>query len=135
MQGKLTMDGCYSSSNHGAGYGLHNGGNLEVRNCRSYMDSVGVGGARGILHAESVVVKNARDNGFEISSDCHAVLRDCTSHDAGHIDKGSGLAVSDEGTLVEAHGCKFVHAGAVSSLVCRLIFSLLLLKQLLPNEY
>lgn len=118
MQGKLTMMGCYASNNHGAGYGLHNGGTLEVKNSRSYMDSVGVGGARGKLYAEGVVVKNARDNGFEISSECHAVLRSCTSHDAGTLEKGSGLAVSDEGTVVEAHDCEFVAAGAVHCFFC-----------------
>lgn len=111
VQGKLVMVGCYASNNHGAGYGLHNGGNLEVRNSRSYMDSVGVGGARGILHAEGVVVRHARDNGFEISSECQAVLRGCTSHDAGTMEKGSGLAASDEGTDVQAHDCEFVSAG------------------------
>lgn len=82
-QGKLSMTGCYASNNHGAGYGLHNGGHLEVRDCRSHLDSVGVGGARGRLLAERVHVTHARDNGFEISSECHAVLRGCTSHDSG----------------------------------------------------
>ena len=112
VQGKLSMVGCYASNNHGAGYGLHNGGNLEVKDCKSFMDSVGVGGARGVLSAEGVVVKNARDNGFEISSECVAVLRNCTSQDAGMLEKGSGLAVSDEGTVVEAHDCEFMAAGA-----------------------
>lgn len=112
VQGKLSMVGCYASNNHGAGYGLHNGGNLEVKDCKSFMDSVGVGGARGVLNAEGVVVKSARDNGFEISSECVAVLRNCTSQDAGMHEKGSGLAVSDEGTVVEAYNCEFVAAGA-----------------------
>lgn len=31
---------------------------------------------------------------------------------AGTLEKGSGLAVSDEGTAVEAHDCEFVSAGA-----------------------
>jgi hypothetical protein len=110
------MTDCYASNNHGAGYGLHNGGHLQLKDCRSYMDSVGVGGARGILHAEGIVVKSARDNGFEISSECLAVLRKCMSYDAGAMEKGSGLAVSDEGTEVEAHDCEFVGAGALLSL-------------------
>ena len=104
MQGKLSMTGCYSSNNHGAGYGLHNGGNLDVRDSRSYMDSVGVGGARGMLHAEGVLVKNARDNGFEISSECHAVLRGCTSHDAGVLPAVAALVASNCSPLALSYG-------------------------------